>query len=138
VTKIAARVTPIVKVCRKNLARPTVHPDELSAVAMHDLVVGYRTDIGVSVSMSRGCRRTGGADIRRANTAQALLLADALRLEYRSWRIVHYPGGGYSAAAQERCEYRGDEQQFACHVVFPISIFERFGRSPFRRTTEFK
>jgi hypothetical protein len=114
-----------------------VHPDQLSAVAMHDLVVGYRTDIGVSVSMSRGCRRTGGADIRRGSTAQALLLADALRLEYRSWRIVHCLGGGYSAAAQERREYRRD-QQFACHVVFPISIFERLGRSPFPRTTEFK
>jgi hypothetical protein len=44
--------------------------------------------------------------------------------------VVHYLGGGYSAAAQERREYRGD-QQFAFHVVFPIrfssdSVARRF------------
>jgi hypothetical protein len=91
-------------------------------------MVGYRgsKDVGISASLSRECRRPGraelrfpgGADIRRGNSAQALRLTDALRLEYRSRRIVHHLGDSYSATGQERPEDRGD-QQFA-HFVFLI------------------
>jgi len=86
---------------------------------MHNLVVGYRgyRDIGKSPSLPRCCRRLGGtefrllggADIRRGNTAQALRLTDALRLECRSWRIVYYLGDSYSAAGQKRPKDRGDQ-----------------------------
>ena len=101
----------------------SVTPHQASAVVTHDLVVGYRGSrhIGISPSRVRGCRRTGGADIRRWNTPQAVFLADTLRLEYRSWRIVHYLGDSYSAARQKRPEDRGD-QEFASHVLFTHSM----------------
>ena len=109
----------------------------------HDLVMGYRgyRDIGISPSLPRGCRRTPSlprgcrpscrAEIHRGSATHAFQpLLDLLRLECGSRRIVHYLGGGYSAAGQEPREDRGD-QQCASHFLFPFMLCsERIISSP--------
>jgi hypothetical protein len=65
----------------------------------------------------------------RGNSPQALRLADALRLEYRPWGIVHYLGGSYSAAGQERLK---TEAINSLLIFFPHSILF-FGRFVARR-----